>query len=115
MIDLFGCSEPTPMGPGWPIVVTMSSSRKPGTNLLGLSTSCTISHIPLALQPIGDLYFLFATYQGLLYKTYYEKGFTHRLTRELAQLFVDILKLHVFQETSGSGRGMHVFSSCVVK
>ena len=67
MIDLFGCSEPTPVRPGRPIEVTVSYSRKPGTNLLGLSLPICTSHIPVALQPIGDLFFLIATYQGLLY------------------------------------------------
>ncbi|KAJ0533570.1 hypothetical protein HanIR_Chr09g0409881 [Helianthus annuus] len=37
VIDLFGCSEPTPVRPGRPIEVTVSYSRSPVTNFLGLS------------------------------------------------------------------------------
>ena len=61
-------------------------------------SSCITSHISMALQTIGDLFFLIATYQGQILLTDILNGFIYtRLTHELAQLFVDFLKLHVFQ------------------
>ena len=69
VIDLFGCSKPTPVRPGRPIVVTVSSSRKPGNKYARFEFPCTCSHIPVALQTVGDLFFLIATYQGLFLLT----------------------------------------------
>ena len=95
MIDLFGCSEPTPMRPGRPIEVTMSSSRKPGTTLLGLSLP-TPSHISVALQTIGDL-FLVCNHTGTYIQSLFTKVYTYSHTHELAQLLL------IFQTTCISG------------
>ena len=108
VIDLFGCSEPTPVRPGRPIVVTVSSSRKPGNKFARFEFPCTFSHIPVALQPIGDLFFLIATYQGQILLTDILNGFIYtRLTHELAQLFVDFLNYMYFRKLSWIWQVMH--------
>ncbi|KAJ0669228.1 hypothetical protein HanPI659440_Chr17g0698651 [Helianthus annuus] len=101
------------MRPGRPIVVTMSSSREPGTTLLGLSLP-TPSYISVALQTIGDL-FLVCNHTGTYIHTLFTKVYSYLYKHMNSLNFIDIFKLHLFQGTSGSGRGMHVSSSCVVK
>ncbi|KAJ0853510.1 hypothetical protein HanRHA438_Chr14g0652011 [Helianthus annuus] len=62
-------------------VVTMSSSQKPGTKSARFESSCITSHISMALQTIGDLYFLDATYQGLTYTLMtFTKAYTYTQT-----------------------------------
>ncbi|KAJ0433914.1 hypothetical protein HanIR_Chr17g0875501 [Helianthus annuus] len=51
----------------------------PWQNSARFEFSCTISHIPLALQTIGDPFFLIATYQGYTYiQTYFKGLFIHK-------------------------------------
>ena len=76
--------------------VTMCPTHKSAR----FESSCITSHISMALQTIGDLFFLIATYQGLTYilTTFQRFIHTHKRTHELAQLLLMFFKLHVFQE-----------------
>ena len=87
MIDLFGCREATPMRPG---AHSGDYVFIPEINLLGLSLPAPFSRIPLALQPIGDQFFVNCYIPG-----------TYILTEIL-----DFYKLHTLFYTNSKHRIM---------
>ena len=93
----------------------MSSSRKPGTKSARFESSCITSHISMALQTIGDIFFLIATYRGLTYiLTTFSKVYTYTQTNTWTRSNV----VDVFQTTCISGNfngsgGRWKFLCCV--
>ncbi|KAJ0897655.1 hypothetical protein HanRHA438_Chr08g0348071 [Helianthus annuus] len=82
-------------------VVTLYPSR----NLLGLSLPTCTSHISMALQTIGDLFFLICYIPGFLYL----QRFYILTTHELAQLYVDFSNYMYFRKLTDLARYAHIF------
>ena len=109
MIDLFGCSEPTPVRPGRPIEVTVSYSWKPGTNLLGLSFPA-LSHTYQWLCNPLVISFSLLLHTRDFYS--YMKGYSYSLLHELAQLFVDFSNYMYFRKLVDLAK-CAIMSSCI--
>ena len=87
-------------------VVTLSPTQK---SARFESSYCT-SHISLALQPNGDLFFLNCYIPGIFIHTDIStKIYTYSLTHELAQLYVDFSNYMYFRELMDLARYAHIF------
>ena len=94
--------------------VTMSYSRRPGTKSARIEPSCTTSHILMALQTIGDLFFLVAFIPGFMNLHTYLQWFqrfihTHKQTHELAQLLLMFSNYMYFRELDVDLAGVQKF------